>query len=119
MIFWLYEIDFLGKLCVFSIMSFCACCVVLFLSVMGLIQEEDGLWNFVKNKLWIPLIPGLLLMAIPSEKTMYLMLSTRVMRDVVTDGRVYRCGQRYQDTAIGEKSLKLLEQKLDDMLKEK
>jgi len=110
MIFWLYTIDFLGKLCVFSIMSFCACCVLLFLSVMGLIQEEDGLWNFVKNKLWIPLILGLLLMAIPSEKTMYLMLSTRVMRDVVTDGRV---------SAIGEKSFKLLEQKLDELLKEK
>ena len=115
MIFWLYAIDFLGKLCVFSIMSFCACCVLLFLSVMGLIHEEDGLWNFVKNKLWIPLIPGLLLMAIPSEKTMYLMLSTRVMRDVVTDGKGYRC----QDTAIGEKSFKLLEQKLDEMLREK
>lgn len=111
MIFWLYTIDFLGKLCTFSTIGLILSLVVIVMSLVAwMIEGEYRPWKFVKNKMWIPCVMGLILIVTPDQKTMYLMLSSRVMSSVMASDKV---------SGIGQKSLKLLEQKLDEMLKEK
>lgn len=111
MIFWLYLVDFLAKCSVFCSIGILLSCVVLIISLVGMaIEREDRPWNFVKNKLWILCVMVLALIVIPSEKTMYLMLSSKMMGEVMDNDKV---------SGIGQKSLKLLEQKLDEILEKK
>lgn len=110
MIFSLYIVDFMGKVLFFCFSGLILCALVLLTSFIAYSGGEPWIWSKIKNKYWIPLVLAGILVLTPSEKTMYLMLSAKVMKEVVVNDQV---------SGIGTKSLKLLEQKLDEMIGEK
>lgn len=110
MIYILYLIDFLDKISLL-------CCVGLLLSltltIISFVQmlsvDEDSLYKLIKKKWLVPLLLMIILTLIPSKTTMYLMVSTKVMESIVSNEKTMN---------IGDKTLKILEKKLDELLKD-
>lgn len=111
MMFYLYLIDFFRGLSIISVtffmlwVFFFAFCAFGFFVVGEEKLREVFCW--FKRKLWIPFILVCLCLLIPSEKTMYLMLSSKIVQNVTAHEKV---------SGLAEKTIKLLEQKIDEFL---
>lgn len=117
MIFSLYLINLLANLTnilmVIWTLSFVTIGLLFISSIVEDIEEEkkQEYLNYIKKiVVYIILGVGVTIAVIPSEKTMYLMLSTQIIQNINNNEKV---------SILGEKTIKLLEGKIDDLLEKK
>lgn len=118
MIFWLYLIDVLACLKqildVINGVAFVGLILLIVFLLWAAHEGEEGILGrgkkYLKKYIACFALSLFVYMGIPSQKTMYLMVSSKVVHDVVTHDKL---------SGLTEKSLKLLEKKLDEMVGEK
>ena len=109
MIYILYLIDFLDKISLLCCVGLLLSLTLTIISFVQILVDEDSLYKLIKKKWLVPLLLMIILTLIPSKKTIYLMVSTKVMESIVSNEKTMN---------IGDKTLKILEKKLDELLKD-
>jgi len=112
MMLWLYLTDFCEKLKQYS--DLIVLIGFLFIAILGFLipfieeRERNLTRKYLKTLTYISLISFFISIIIPSSKTLYLMMGIKYTQDI-----------KFNEIPLYNKSMKLLEEKIDSLLKER